>query len=227
MTPANMTKRMITCLGVGAGYPSLAKRLGRSLDAVGETADVRICTQYPDGCPTHDDHPFAFKAWLLWEAYRNRYDQAIWLDSQVCAQQPLAPLWEKIDTDGHFFIGDGWTVGQWCTDEALASMKLTREDAWDIQLIWAKVICLDFRHEKSVEFLTEWHRMSTDGVTFPGPVELRERPYDPKARMVYGHRHDQTAASVLVHRLGMNTTPAPGWIELEPKDNTAILGARG
>ncbi len=220
-----MNRRIIS-LGVGHTYPDLLARLEKSLGAVGETATRRLCRDYPDGCPTLSEIPFGFKPWLFWEAYQQGCDQVLWLDSQVFTQRPLDPVWEKVGSDGHFFIGDAWNCGQFCSDAALEPLGITREEAWTIPQIWAKAVGLDFTHEKSIEFLAEWLRLSRDGVTFHGRAKRRNRPYDPAARVVYGHRHDQTAASVLVHRMELETTKPQGWIDLEPVDNKAILGVR-
>jgi hypothetical protein len=105
-------------------------------------------------------------------------------------------------------------VANACSDAALAMMGVSREAARQIPQISAQRVGLDLRNKTSLQFLQEWHRASLDSVSFKGYTgPSSERDYhrvynnidgftssDPA---VLGHRHDQTVASVIVHKLGM------------------------
>ena len=74
---------------------------------------------------------------------------------------------------------------------------------------WACVVGLNLGNPRSSEFLRRWKSLASDGKTFKGPKwsGVRGHPQtaskDPR---VMGHRHDQTAASAIALKLGME-----GW----------------
>jgi len=221
-------KRAVVCYGVGAWHPRGVARLVKSLSDVGEAAEPATWTEHPAGCPAHQDLPYAFKPWAMNYAMDMGFDQAIWVDASCWAIRPLWPLWQKITDDGYLLFLGGWTAGEWCTDAALEPLGVTREQALTIPAIHAGAIGLDFRNRMAREFLSEWMRLSLDGVTFPGPWSNKnnEASADPR---VLGHRHDQTAASVLAARYGWTLTHCPWgfafWTET-PHAETIIV-ARG
>lgn len=229
-------RRAIVSLGTGRKFGGGLDRLERTLDAVGATCDRLLFREYPDGCPTHQQVPYAFKPYLLTEARRRGYDAAIWVDAAVCVAKPLDSAWNIIEKDGHLVIGDGWNLGQWSTETALRSFGITREEAWEIQLILAGILGLNFHAERSQRFLAEWKAFADDGKTFPGPATFPAWLDRPKrtvdAHGVYGHRHDQTAASFLAFKYKMNLLPlsAKGpWVIYEPATDSppAIFYLRG
>ena len=61
---------------------------------------------------------------------------------------------------------------------------------------------LNFANPKAVEFFDRMVALSQDGVTFPGPWKNDGGSCSSNAG-VLGHRHDQTAMSVLRHQMGM------------------------
>lgn len=220
-------KRIIISFGTQPSHRKGLARLHTSLYSVQATMDQWLFDTYPDGCPRHKDVPYGFKAWALQLARRTDYDMAIWLDSCVWANRPIDGAWDEIATVGHLVILDGWNCGQWSTDAALKSFNVTREQAWEIPLIMAGVLGLDFRNERSCRFLDEWERLSLDGVTFPGPWvfpewEGRTIRYDKRA--IYGHRHDQAAASLLLHKLDMPINNDPRrWCHYAPDGPTESI----
>jgi hypothetical protein len=122
-------------------------------------------------------------------------------------------MFDYIEEHGHYFQHGGWNTGQWCKDEALAPLGLTRENSFDVPHMMACIMGLDFENKRSVEFFEQWMMHAQDGVTFPGPWTNENKQASQDER-VLGHRHDQTVASVLSHRLGMEWVQAQGEYKL-------------
>lgn len=187
-----MPKRAIVNVSVGSWYPEGAKRLAVTLDEHGEDADRLFWTNcYPPHSPTHKSTPYAFKPFAFAAALMNGYEQVLWLDSSVMLCKPIDQIWEWTSQDGYCFGNDGWFVGQWCNDNVLGIMGLTRDEAWDIPLMDGKLIGLDLRSDVGRSFLRQWLEGAEQGL-------FRGSWSGPQA-----HRHDITVGSIIAHRLGM------------------------
>jgi hypothetical protein len=163
--------------------------------------------QYPEGSPTGEEVPFAFKPFCFSVARKQGYRFVLWVDAGLCVKHSLEPLFKSIQRRGYLFFPERHAVGEFCKDDALAPLGITREESFAIPSCWSGVIGLDLDSPIAVEFLRQWKERAADGVTFAGPKWSgvngwpRLASQDPRVK---GHRHDQTAASVIAHRLGMN-----------------------
>lgn len=163
--------------------------------------------EYPEGSPTHAESPFAFKPFCFLAAAKLGYSQILWLDSSVYPKQPLEPLFKTIKERGYLFFRESHSVGEFCKDDALAPLGISREESFKLPSCKGSVIGLDLDSPKAADFLQEWARLARDGTTFPGPKWSGVRGFPTTASAdprVKGHRHDQTAASVLALRRGMD-----------------------
>lgn len=162
---------------------------------------------YPDGSPTVEEAHGAFKPFCFAVAQAQGYRLVLWLDAGIRIRRSLDPLFESIKRKGYLIFRERHSAGEYCKDDALGPLGITREESLAIPSCWAAVIGLDFESPKAVEFLRQWKERASDGVTFPGPkwsgVKGWPRSASQDAR-VKGHRHDQTAASVIAYQLGMN-----------------------
>lgn len=173
--------------------------------------------KFPKGCPSHLDSPWGFKAWCFQQAKSQDYDCALWFDSSVIPVN-VANIFRKILNNGSYFvrravqIQENKTVGQVCSEQALNAMGLSQDQAFLIPQISVQRIGLNFHNEKARQFLDMWLEKSLDGVSFKGyqgnsSLEKYHRIYyningfASLDRRVIGHRHDQTIASILVHKL--------------------------
>lgn len=203
-------KRGILNVATGTSwYQRGQSRLAKSLMDVGETADAlfwRDC--YPPYSPTHQRTPYAFKAWAFAYALMSRYEQALWLDSSCIVTRPLDEVWEALDTKGYVLGLEGWTVGEWCNDNALELMGLTREEALEIPLMEGKIIGFDLRYARAKDFLSQWISYAGAGA-FNGSWD--------------DHRHDITVGAVIAHRLQMSLTPGLVSLTKQP----ALIHASG
>ena len=200
-------------------------------------------TSLPDDWPTHEAKPYAFKAHALQTASLGA-DLLLWADAAVVVVKPLAPLWERIEQDGYWISCNGWTNYEWTADSAYPDLfpHLTLETARIVNKRFPQVLATTFglnvKHPIGRKFLEEYFRLSNTNA-FCGPWTNTNNPDALKhwrqdaARMgpcgppdVIGHRHDQTAASVLAWHLQMKLTSGEIF-GYPPGDAKTILMAVG
>ena len=206
---------IVTC-GVGKWYPRGVGRMASSYYATdpSKRADILFACasahdeqSLPDYLPPHSKQPYAFKPCLLMHTLRNdpQINRLLWLDASCWFVRSPAHLFGAFNCG--YFISDGWTVGQWCSDAARDILDLTYEEACKIPLLWAAAVGFDTRNESSMRVLEEWHRYATKTDAFKGSWSNQNGEVSSNPN-VLGHRHDQTILSVLVHRAGLPTVPA-------------------
>jgi len=192
----------------------------------GET--LRFYTNgYPIGCPEHKDVPYAFKAYALKEA--SAYASTLlWCDSSiVLGPRPLEELWAKIETDGYWIARGGWSNYEWTAESAYADL-LPEIDPRDrmaanrqIPHVIATAFGLQTQSNIGLDFLSQYFRLANTKA-FIGPITNSNFPgakFSGNAAKcspcgppdVRGHRHDQSAASVIAWRLGMKLSDTPEW----------------
>lgn len=196
-------KRVVVNFAKGSWYPKGQKRLVRSFLSAGYDGDFMLAKDESEiGCPQHKEVPYAFKAYMLRQAVEEGYEQIFWCDSAIVLVGHLNRLYEQLSSTGYLFAYGGWNNGQWCSDAALVSLDITREEAFDTPHMMANMMGFDMRHDVCHEFLKQYYEKATDGVSFKGAWRNRNHEVSNDDR-VLGHRHDQTAASVIAHKLGM------------------------
>lgn len=161
----------------------------------------------PPGSPTHAESPYGFKAHGV--ASDPNLELLLWADASILPIRDLGPLWDLIEKQGYWFSNNGWNNGQWCSDAALPLLGITREEAFSQNHVVAGTFGLNLRSPIGQAFRAEYLRFERAGA-FRGPWTNKngEASADPR---VLGHRHDQTACSVIAHRLGMKLTDPPEW----------------
>jgi len=213
------TNRCIVSLGIGRrGHTEPLARLEESLKRTRFQGDLLIWKdELPPNSPTHYESPMAFKTYCFLEAINHGYRYVLWVDAPCIALRSIHPIFTIIEQKGYVMFVDpyGQSVGQWCGDEVLEHHKISREEAFRMPEIPTSVIGLDLHSGIGRRFLDEWHEMALDRITFRGtrkPILSTDDHYaiawnkencissDPR---VGGHRHDQTAAGIIAHRLGM------------------------
>jgi len=203
-------------VGVEVAYGSNADRLKASMEAHGETV-IAWRNEWPPESPAHDDVHYAFKPFALSAAAKS-CQVLMWADTSIVPIRPLGALWDLIESKGYWFsenlphgsTGKAWTCGQWTSDAALEPLDITREESFTFPHIIGTAFGLDLRHEIARRFLDEYMRLAK-GTAFYGGWSNSDRSLSRDPR-VLGHRHDQTAASVIAWRLGMKLTTPPAWI---------------
>lgn len=210
----------------GSWYPRGAERLGLSLIEVGYRGPVLRFTDESQLsiCPPHVEVPYAFKIYAIEEAVRQGYDCVLWCDASVWAQRPLDPIFYHAAVTGHLFLYNT-NAGEWTSDAMLDYFKLDRETALNIPMLHATTLCLNFGFNRTNDFFELWKAAIPH---FPGSWTNENQQVSRHPR-VKGHRHDQSAASIIAFRLGMELWPYQRWLGFPPAPDseTAILAAQG
>ncbi len=181
--------RCIVSVGVGAWYKKGVERLERSLGDVGyDGALILHKGVWPEGYPAHYDVPYAFKLGAIQQAVDAGHERVLWLDASAWAVKDPVTVFRKMEEQGHYFWRSGHKAGTWCNEKCLAYFGVTRERAMEMEMLYALVIGLDFRSARSRMFFKRW-REALDAGVFVGSWD--------------DHRHDQSAATLIAHELGM------------------------
>ena len=196
---------------IGTPFHEKLVRLKQSFEKHSRDTRVVVYPQLPHGCPQHMDRPYAFKAYALREVHNFGYNQLIWADSSVYAVHNIELLWELIDSRGYFLVNGGsGSCGEWTADPALEPLGITRREAFNIPQIAATCFGLNMNSSIAATFLSEYFRLASQTNAFSGPW-VNDKFQASSNLRVRGHRHDQTAASVIAHRLGMTLSHGPFW----------------
>src|ERR1043165_2591555 len=83
------------------------------------------------GSPLHEYNPYAFKVHAFRAARKAGYTKILYLDSSVFAVADVNSIFELIERDGHVMQEAGHYVRDWCNDETLAALNMTRADLGD------------------------------------------------------------------------------------------------
>jgi len=193
-------KRCIVNVAVGSWYPQGQDRLVRTLREQGYRGDILLWRdKLPRGSPAHevDAAPYAFKYWALKEAQDAGYDAAVWCDASVYFVGWPDALFGATICRGVWVTNTGRYVGRWTSDAALEKVGVSRASVADLPMVAATCFGLNFRHTDHGRVLLDgMMQMALDGV-FAGKWSNNlagDVSSDPK---VMGHRHDQSAMSVL------------------------------
>jgi len=191
------------CSVATGGFVTGLNRLISSLDKVGYTGGrLFYNSTLPPGSPHPSVVPYAFKLYALKEAQRQGYTSLLWLDSSMWAIKPVEPVFDYIEKEGYLFEAAGQLLGWWSTDAFLKHHNLTRDEAITYPLHSAGFTGLNLISPLAQKFLDRWFELAQDGVSFIGP--WNDSGPDPRYK---GHRHDMSAAGLIIHQLGMKIIP--------------------
>lgn len=255
-----VSKRVVVNVATGAHYLNGQNRLRIALGELKEAG--LCYAYIPAGWPQHRDTPYAFKACALQAAADRGHRTLLWADACIYPLRSLEPLWDRIERDGYWFGANGYTNAEWTADSAYPylfpdqfkmghSTASMREMNRNIPHVVATAFGISLDHDIGREFLAEYYRMANETSAFYGPWINSNHPdwlkqpgalkggATPNGRVaqcgpvdVRGHRHDQTAASVLAWRAGMKLTNSPeifayGKVVGDATDERTILLADG
>ncbi len=205
--------RCVVSVATGRYVPGM-DRLQREL---GSTRFMGWRNTMPPGSPSHLDVPYAFKAWALKAAADAGHTVLLWADACILPILNLEPLWDKIERDGAWISRNGWTNAQWTADSAYPDLGVTREQNATIEHVVATTFGLNLKNPVGERIFQEYLRLAQTKA-FCGPWWNNKGPYSGNhgaapcgPETIFGHRHDQTALSVLAWRYGVELTSAPEW----------------
>lgn len=219
---------IICTIGIGGWYP---RGVSRMIERFHQTDPARKIMAWvntlPLGAPAgvvengYDYSAYCAKPFAMMAAHLAGADIAILLDAAFYPIRSIQPLIAHIAQNGYFFCRNGNNVGEWSSDRCLERMGMSREDAFTVEEISSYCVGLNFADGRCVELLQRWCGFAGDRLTVPGPHTNNWRQNPPSSghatpshagrnqgyvsmdHRVKGHRHDQTALSILAHRMGM------------------------
>jgi len=196
-------KKCVINFARGGWYPRGQARLRASLTETGYDGSLLFGNNEEQvGAPPHEKCPYGFKPYALQKAWHAGFTHILWCDASVWAIRNIQPMFDHIDKHGHMFFLNTCT-GNWTSDACLDKFGVTRDEAMNIPMLMG--ICMGFNmlHPVTVEFLRQWLMYASDGVSFPGSWtnQNHEVSSDPRCN---GHRHDQSSASLISWKLGMD-----------------------
>lgn len=208
-------KTAICCIGIGGWYPrGVARLIGRMWEVdPGHEIQAHV-NVLPWGAPVdvvedgYDYTGYTAKPFALAHARQTGADIAILVDAAFFPIRPIQPLVDHIAQKGYYLCRNGATVGEWSSDRCLERMNVSRTKAMEIQEASGYCVGVNFANGRAIELVQRWCGFAADRLTFAGPHtamghEGRNRGDVSKDPSVKGHRHDQTALSILAHQLGM------------------------
>ncbi len=233
-----MAEDCIINVACGGWYPKGQDRLRKNLDAVGFSGTKMFWRDsFPAG-KTHAAIPYGFKPFAFDEARKAGFKKVLWMDAAELVEKSVQPIFDHIERVSYFLMNNvGFNNGEWCSDAALKTLNLDREESFKMPHLMACVMGFDFENIVCNEFLDRWLALANDGKTFIGKHTNANGEVS-KDKRVRGHRHDQTAASALSLKLGMNQWEVPfKWIwypcwatetdRENTKRDTVIMESRG
>jgi hypothetical protein len=137
-------RQAVISLATERSYATSLARLERSLVAVGFAGERLLWRpgQFPAGCPSHYESPFAFKPYCFAEAQANGLRHVLWLDATCVVIRPLDPIFDQIGARGYVLYRHVFRLGEWASDVTLAAYGLDRETALDLPEVNACVMGL-------------------------------------------------------------------------------------
>ena len=227
--------RAVVSVATGSSYVRGQDRLRAAVLELDPGAAVCMWrNRLPKGCPSHEVVPYAMKAFAMREAMEKGHELLLWCDASVVPIKPLEALWARIERDGYWMSRNGFTNYEWTADSAYESLfrnhfgpnykpsiEAMRATNKKIEHVVATAFGLNVGSNKGRAFLEEYFWLGSETKAFCGPWMNAGHPdnagkiADGKriarcgAGDVRGHRHDQTAASVLAWRLGFRLTNPP------------------
>jgi hypothetical protein len=208
--------RAVVCtVALGGWYPEGAARLIQTMRQYSPAIEVQAhVNTLPFGAPAnviedgYDYTPYCAKPFALAAAMMSGADIAILLDASFYAVRDIQPMITHIARNGYYLCKNGYKVGEWCSDRAVPRLGMTREKLMEMEECSSYAVGLNFADGRCVELLHRWCGFASDRLTFPGPhtnllENGRNRGFVSRERGVRGHRHDQTALSVIANLMEM------------------------
>lgn len=201
----------------------------------------------PFECPAHEDVPYAFKAFALKYCADSGWRRLLWCDASIIPIASLGPIWEHTAKHGVWLSRNGFSNYEWTAAEAYQylfpgpTLRHACEINSTVDHVVATAFAIDISTTVGSLFLDMYFDLASKTRAFCGPHFNSNHPEGTKRAVraglkaapcgppdVQGHRHDQTAASVIAWRLGIPLTDPPKFFAYRGQETAeTILVADG
>lgn len=196
-------KPCIISAGIGGWYAKGIDRLERSLIYHGYPGDMLFWRdEYPPGCPPLNENPYAFKPFAFAEAFRLGYTIVLWLDASFWAIKNPMPIFDYILEHGLYFFKSGYSLAQTAPDRLLNYNNCVREDLIDTPEFATGAVGMNIDNPNASDFYSRWMEMCKKGLFKGHRAHNKE---DSKHPLFLHARQDQSAASMVLHSMGITT----------------------
>lgn len=199
-------------------YPTVLPRLVESALQNGYTGDFILCApgapdvfrvgfdhyaknEFDLPVPDHHETPYGFKPYLVKLARDRGFKKVFWFDSTIVMTRDFKNMMEELDKKQILlFDNPGCYENIWTSDDCLAKMGCSLEEANKFYQVMACAMGFDFSSPFSTMVFDLWYAFGLDGISFKGPSGSTR----PEFR---GHRHDQSVISYLSHLFKIKVIP--------------------
>jgi len=178
-------------------------RLRNSLLEFNYQGDIIFFNSFEEvGSKPHSEIPYQFKVYAIEKVRQLGFDIILYCDASLFAVKDVMPVIHHIIEKGHLMEFCGFSAGQFGTDACLNEFGVTRDEAMEIPLHSAGFTGLNFNNPITTEFFNTWFKSAQEEISFKGDWNNVQKQCSQDDRCL-GHRHDQTTASIIAHKLGM------------------------
>ena len=194
-------KPVIISCGVGGWYAAGIDRMERSLIYHGYGGDMLFWRdEYPEGCPPHNENPYAFKIYAFREAFKRGYKIVVWLDCSFWAIKNPMPILDIINEHGLFAFRSGYNCAETCPDNLLYDVGITRDVAEQIPETATGIVGINIDNPNGKKVFEYWEDFCERGLFINSRVHNSNESADP--RFKFG-RQDQSAFSMALYKAGV------------------------
>ncbi len=170
------------------------------------------CPYHKSDDPKHHSDgkvsPYAFKAYAIKRAIEEGYENIIWMDSAVYPTKSIDDFISHIEKNGYIFFDNiGFTIGDYTSDACLKNFSWSREKSFNHPMIMACIMGLSTKSTEAMLFFKSYLSAANDQISFPGSWHNHNGEVSSDMRCK-GHRHDQSAASIIIADLNLKITNA-------------------
>lgn len=126
--------------------------------------------------------PYGFKVAFFKEAEQLGYKRILWLDTAVLPVVSMNQIFDQIQSQGYFVMGNSHDVGPYMTSQTATYFGLTLEQTYYIPSCSAGLFGIDLSKPVGKRVLNEWHRAAFDKDAF------------------FSSRSDQNALSIILYQ---------------------------
>lgn len=220
-------KHCIINAGIGGWYPKGSERLERSLIYHGFTGDILIWKNEWPNDNFDKSCVYNIKAAAFEEAIKRGYTHILWMDCSTWIVNDIMPIFDKINEKGWYITSSGYNCAQVCNDNSLEYFEITRDIAEHIKDTSTCCFGINVSNPIGQLFAEKFIQAAKDGV-FSGSREHDNQSLD--KRFLF-HRQDQSVASLICGKLGMDLVPINVEIcyyaDMRPLPEHAIVTLRG
>lgn len=215
-------KYCIINAGLGNWYPKGSERLKKSLNYTGFTGEVLIYDSFPDN-GFNKENKYNIKAACLQDAIEKGYTHILWADCSMWAINDPMPIFDIMNDKGFYAETNGNNCAQECNDFVLNEFQITRDEAEKISMCSSGLIGVNIENELGKCFAEQWIQASKNSL-FNGSREHDSQSKD--KRFLY-HRQDQSVASLIINKLGLELLPLGTYWGYFPQGENKLFQCRG